>query len=184
MRKWHSLDRIRAAGLFSRWSWLAISPSVARAQDKSDSKASFDLYGHVMLDAGLPHGPVRPRLVRRDAADQAAGLRGRVRSRRPGVLQRPSDAIRREVFGSDQARGPQDLVRVRNVRSRLRRRADDDPSAARVRRAGVVRGRDRRGARSWTSTCSRTRSSTGARPEWCSSGTSRSAGCRSRATRA
>ena len=39
------------------------------------------------------------------------------------------------------------------------------------------------GVRSWTSTCSRTRSSTGDRPAWCSSATSRCAGCRFRATR-
>ena len=37
----------------------------------------------------------------------------------------------------------------------------------------------RPGARSWTSTCSRTRSSTGDRTAWSSSATSRSAGCRS-----
>ena len=40
----------------------------------------------------------------------------------------------------------------------------------------------RPGARSWTSTCSPTRSSTGARTAWSSSATSRCAGCRSRAT--
>ncbi len=39
----------------------------------------------------------------------------------------------------------------------------------------------RPGARSWTPTCSRTRSSTGDRTAWCSSATSSCAGCRCRA---
>lgn len=49
-----------------RVAWLlalalaAVAPSVARAQDKSDAKASFELYGHVMLDAGYRTGQYDP----------------------------------------------------------------------------------------------------------------------------
>ena len=57
---------------------------------------------------------------------------------------------------------------------------DDVPAAPCVRRAGRSSGPGRPGARSWTSTCSRTPSSTGARTGWCSSGTCSSDGCRSR----
>ena len=51
-------------------------------------------------------------------------------------------------------------------------------------RARTRSARARPRAPSWTSTSSRTRSSTGARTGWSSSGTSRFAGCRCRATRA
>ena len=41
----------------------------------------MDIYGAAMLDMGYQIGPERPELVRRGAADEAAGLRGRVRRR-------------------------------------------------------------------------------------------------------
>ena len=64
----------RAAGLLFAV-FLAVSPSILRAQDSSESKSTFDVYGHVMLDAGYRRGPDRSGLVRRDAADEAPGFR-------------------------------------------------------------------------------------------------------------
>ena len=70
----------------------------------------------------------------------------------------------------------QDHLRVRAVRHRRGRGTDDVPAAPRLGRAGRRSAPARPGARSWTPTSSRTRSSTGDRTAWCSSATCRCAG--------
>ena len=122
-------------------------------------------------------------LVRHHAPHQAAHGRGGVRQGRQHVRRRAPDAPRRALVDAHRSRRPDDDLRIRAVRRRRRRGPDDVPPAPRLRRARRVRRRPVPGARSWTSTCSRTRSSTGDRPAWRSSGTSRCAGCRSRAIR-
>ena len=126
----------------------------------------------------------QPELVRHDARHQAAVVRRPVRRGPQHVRRRAPDAASASVRRPRPIRRPEDHVRVRTVRHRRRRRPDDVPAAACVRRARARSAPARRGARSWTSTCSRTRSSTGDRPAWCSSATCRCAGCRFRATRA
>ena len=144
----------------------------------------MDIYGFAMLDMGLNFKTIDPELVRHDARQPAAVLRRGVRRGRQHVRRRPSEPARRQGLRADRDGRTADHVRVRNVRHRRRRGPDDVPAAPRLRRARPVRRRASTGARSWTSTCSRTRSSTGDRPAWCSSATSRCARCRSRATRA
>ena len=135
---------------------------------------------------GLPVRPERPGLVRRACGrpscpsfENEFGEDGHfyagVRQSRLGV---------KGFIPTDVGRA-QDHLRVRALRHRRRRRPDDVPPAPRLGRAGRSSAPARPGARSWTPTCSRTRSSTGARTGWCSSATSRSAGRRGRtATRA
>ena len=53
---------------------LAIVAAPAMAQN-APTKPKFDVYGFAQLDFGYPDRPDQPRLVRRDAAHQAAGLR-------------------------------------------------------------------------------------------------------------
>ena len=96
-----------------------------------------------------------------------------VRQSRLGVQVHDADRARR----ARRRRSSSSCSAPASTRAR-RRSACGTPTASSARSAPA-----RPGARSWTSTCSPTRSSTGARPAWCSSATSRCAGCRSRATR-
>ena len=90
---------------------------------------------------GLPVGPERPELVRRPSADQAAGVRERVRRGRPLLRRGPPEPARREGLHPDRRRRDQDHLRVRALRHRCRRRADHVPPAPRLGRARAVRSR-------------------------------------------
>ena len=83
----------------------------------------------------------RSGLVRRGAADQAAGVRERVRRGRPFLRRRAPEPPRREELHADRPRRAEDDLRVRALRRRRRRRPDDLPAAPRLRRAGPVRRR-------------------------------------------
>ena len=150
----------------------------------AEQKPRMEIYGFAMLDMGLNFKTINPnwfdtmRVNRLPSFDDEFGEDG---STFAGVRQTPPG---RQGLQPHAARRAADDVRVRNVRHGRRRGPDDVPPAARLRRARPGRRRASTGARSWTSTCSRTRSSTGGPPAWCSSATSRCGGCRSRATRA
>ena len=158
----------------------------------------------------LPHRPPRPRSRSRSslvwtstASRCSTWATSRARTTRTGstCCGRPSCPPFENEFGEDghffagvrqsrlgvkgyhpdRRRRGQDDLRVRALRHRRRRRADDVPAAPRLRRARRSSAPARPGARSWTSTSSRTRSSTGDRTAWCSSATCRCAGCRCQA---
>ena len=100
--------------------------------------------GHLRLrDARhrLSDRPEPSRLVRRRAADEAPFVRERVRRGRALVRQRPPDPARRQGHQADLGGRDQDDVRVRALRHRCRRRPDDLPPAARLRRARQLRRR-------------------------------------------
>ena len=99
----------------------------------------------------------QPELVRHDAARPSC-RRSRTSSARTTT---PSPACGRagSACGSTtptDTRRPEDDLRVRAVRHRRRRGADDVPAAPRLRRARASSAPARPGARSWTSTSSRT----------------------------
>ena len=110
------------------------------------------------------HGPQlqddRPQLVRHDAHQPPAVLRPGVRRGREHLRRRAPDPPGRQGLRAHLDGRAADHVRVRNVRHGRGRRPDDVPAAARLRRARPVGRGPVPGARSWTSTSSRTRSST------------------------
>ena len=152
---------------------------------KDGAKTTMEIYGFAMLDMGYQTRAERSGLVRRPAADQAA-RRSRTSSARTATA---FAGVRQSRFGVK-------TNTPTSARASSRPRSSSSSSApastpARPRSgcatptaSSASSAPARRGARSWTSTCSRTRSSTGDRTAWCSSATSRCAGCRSRATRA
>ena len=160
---------------------LAVSVAAPAQPAAAEPKARMEIYGFAMLDMGVNFKSINPnwfdtmRVNRLPSFDGEFGEDGStfagVRQTRLGVRgfnPTPLGELRTtfefEMFGTGVDEGP-----------------DDVPPAARLRRTGRSSAPASTGARSWTSTCSRTRSSTGDPPAWCSSATSRRAGCRSRA---
>ena len=125
----------------------------------------------------------QPELDRHAARDQAADLRERVRQGRQHVRGRSPEPAGREDLDADGPRRAQDPVRVRVVRHRRRRGTDDVPPAPRLRRTGRVRCGPVLEPVHGHRRVPELARVPGARRAWCSSGTSRFAGCRSRATR-
>ena len=137
-------------------------------------------------DLWLRHARHRPRLqadqpelVRHDARHQAAVVR-QISSARTTA---PSPACARaasacKVVDADRA-GRARRRRSSSSCSASASTRDRRRSACATRTASSAHSAPARpGARSWIRTCSRTRSSTGDRPAWCSSATCRCAGCR------
>ena len=97
---------------------------------KPGPKPSLEIYGFTMLDIGYNFNQINPNWSDTMRADQAAGLRERVRQGRQHVCRRASVAPRRAQFDAHPARRVEDPVRVRAVRHRRRRGPDDVPAAA------------------------------------------------------
>ena len=129
------------------------------------SRSWMDIYGFAMLDIGAELHADPPRLVRHAARDASCpsfdGEFGKDGSTFAGVRQTRFGV---KTGDADRARRAEDAVRVRAVRHGRRLRPDHVPPAPRLRRSWERSARARPGARSWTPTCSRTRSSTGDRP--------------------
>ena len=118
------------------------TPTAAAAQaatPKAEAKPRMDIYGFAMLDMGYQSGQNDPNWFDVAAADEAAGLREPVRRGRPLLRRRAPEPARREGLHPDRRRRDQDHLRVRAVRHRRRRRADDVPPAPRLGRARAVR---------------------------------------------
>ncbi len=159
---------------------LADAPVIAQdaAKPAQEPKPSMDIYGFAMLDIGQNFKTINPNWFDTMRVHEAAVVGRPVRQGRHTFA-----GVRQTRFGvktlhADRARRAEDPVRVRVVRHGRGRGPDDVPAAPCLRRARARSAPARRGARSWIPTSSRTRSSTGGRPAWCSSGTCRCAGCR------
>ena len=140
----------------------------------------MDIYGFGDARHGLPVRPERPELVRRPAADEAAVLRERVRRGRPVLRRRAAEPLRRQGLHAHRASASSRRSSSSSCSAPASTPARRPSGCATPRASSASSARARPGARSWTSTCSPTRSSTGARTAWCSSATCSCAGCRSR----
>jgi len=168
--------RARSARAFCGWPWPAdLGLGFERAGTRFGRDTHRDLRPRGLLDMGYQAGQNHPdwfdvvRPTKLPAFEDEFGKDGHwfssVRQSRLGV----------KTFTPTSLGELKTIFRVRALRHRHGRRADHLPAAPRLRRAGPVRRRPDV-SRSWTSTCSRTRWSTGARTAWCSSATCRCAG--------
>ena len=104
------------------------------------AKPRLEIYGFAMLDMGYQTSSRTTRTGSTHAADQAAGVRGRVRRGRRTVRRRSPEPLRRQGRRPPTSASSRP-VRVRAVRRRRRRGPDDVPAAPRLRRLGAVRRR-------------------------------------------
>ena len=177
-----AIDDISAALGGNPYGALRRRHAPARAQ--AAPKSTFEIYGFAMLDIGHDFKQIDPELVRHPARHQAAVVRERVRREQQLVRRGASEPPGLQIFDADPDGRIEDHLRVRAVRHRRGRRADDFPPAPRMGRAWRVRGRSDTGARLAIRTCSRTRWSTGGQRDYRGTATCSSATRRSRATTA
>ena len=114
-----------------------------------------------------------PELVRHVARHEAAFVRGRVLLRQQHLRRRPAEPPRRPNDHADRSGPSEDDLRVRALRHRRGRRADDLPPPPRLRRDRAVRRRPVVESVHGSGRVPELARVPGARRGWCSSATSR-----------
>jgi hypothetical protein len=97
---------------------IAIAAGSAYAQAQAPAQTgTLEIYGFGQADAIVDFSRTT-RLVRRQSADQAAVVRGRVRQERPLLPEPATEPLRREGQPADGQRQRHRHVRIRHVRRR------------------------------------------------------------------